>query len=360
MRYGIAAGDGARDRYAGHRAISAYRQALAALEQSPPETVREFHTLLLERLGRALLVVDRHDSAEETFQRMLEAAGSTGDRGSESRALSWISFVRRRRYNLTGAREAAEAALQAAAEVGEPRLLALAHWGLGQVHETAGELDDSINHAHEAERLARAEGDRDVLARSLLIRGHAAIWRGRFGEGQRCAEEAVALARADRDSLVITGSLWRLGLALGEAGRFGAARKELLAGIALAEANGVVYYLAKLLNTVGWLHLELGDHGEAAIWDRRALETARGAPRTWLPRPSVMPCSIWSPTNWPWVTQRRRYRPRRNWMGTRRFPAKSNTFVFGITADTTCCEQRSRWPTTTAKAHSVLPTKQRK
>jgi DNA-binding CsgD family transcriptional regulator len=275
-RYGIAAGDGARDRYASHGAVVAYQQSLAALAHASPETERDLQTPLLERLGRALLVLGQQEAAEGTFQRMLDAPGAAGDRGSAARALSWISFVRRRRYNPTGAREAAKAAVAVAEEVGEPRLLALAHWSLGQVHEVAGELDESVDHARAAERFARTEGDRDVLSRSLLIRSHVAIWRGRFPEGLLCAEESLALARAGRDALAVTGSRWRMGLALGEVGRYEAAQRELLAGIELAEATGEGYYLAKLLNTVGWLHLELGDPAEAATWDRRALAVVRG------------------------------------------------------------------------------------
>jgi DNA-binding CsgD family transcriptional regulator/tetratricopeptide (TPR) repeat protein len=277
VAYGIAAGDAARDRYATHGTVVAYRQALDALVHVSPEIERELHAALLERLGRAVLVLGERAAAEETFQRMREVARASGDRGSESRALSWISFVQRRLYNLTGAREAAVAAVAAAEEIGEPRVLALAHWGLGQIHEVTGELDESVEHAREAERFARDEGDREVLSRSLLIRAHVAIWRGRFIEGHRCTEEALALAHAGRDALAVTGSLWRMGLALGEVGRYDAARRQLLAGIELAEATGEGNYLAKMLNTIGWLHLELGDPEGAAVWDGRALENVRGS-----------------------------------------------------------------------------------
>jgi DNA-binding CsgD family transcriptional regulator/tetratricopeptide (TPR) repeat protein len=277
VRYGIAAGDAARDRYAGHGALLAYQQALAALDRAPSVAALPQRTALLERLGRAHLVLGEQEAAAEAFQRMLAAAQTSEDRASEARSLSWISFVRRRLYHPVASRTAAEAALRAAQEVGDPRLLALAHWSLGQIHEIAGDLDPATEHAREAERLARAEGDRDVLSRSLLIVSHVAIWRGRFYEGLDHAEESARLARAGHDALAVAGASWRLGLALGEIGRYDAARHELLAGIALADATGEGYYLAKLQNTIGWLHQELGDPDGAAEWDRRALTTVRGA-----------------------------------------------------------------------------------
>jgi DNA-binding CsgD family transcriptional regulator len=65
-------------------------------------------------------------------------------------------------------------------------------------------------------------------------------------------------------------------LALGELGHYESALRTLLAGVALAETLGERYYLAKLLNTVGWLYHELGDAETAREWDLRALEAVRG------------------------------------------------------------------------------------
>jgi DNA-binding CsgD family transcriptional regulator len=169
-----------------------------------------------------------------------------------------------------------EAALGVAEAVGEPRLLALAHWNLAHVHEIGGDLDRSAHHAEEAERLARVAGEPDVVSRSLQVLAQITIWRGRYGDAERFAGEALALARAGHDALALAAAHWRLGVALGELGRYQSARDALLAGVTGAEAAGERYYLAKLLNTLGWLHVELGDPETALGWDRRALEAARG------------------------------------------------------------------------------------
>jgi DNA-binding CsgD family transcriptional regulator len=58
-------------------------------------------------------------------------------------------------------------------------------------------------------------------------------------------------------------------------GHYAEARRTLLAGVTHAETLGERYYLVKLLNTVGWLHGELGDLDNSQHWNRRALEAVR-------------------------------------------------------------------------------------
>jgi DNA-binding CsgD family transcriptional regulator len=277
VRYGIAAGDGARERFAGHRALLAYQQALAALDHASPPTVRELQTGLLERLGQAHLIVGQPEAADTTFERMLEVAQASGDRAGEGRALVWISYVRRRLYQPAGSETAGETGLRVAEELGEPRLLALAHWNLGHLYEIEGNLDESAHHALEAERMARLAAEPDILSRSLQVQSVLAVWRGQYHDGERLASEGLALAREGHDGLAVAAAHWRLGLALGERGQYAAARRALLNGVTHAETLGERYYLSKLLNSVGWLYSELGDPDTAREWDLRAFESVRGS-----------------------------------------------------------------------------------
>ena len=271
-RYGLAAGDAARERFAGHGALLAYEGALSALTHASAATIREHEVGLHERLGRTHLLVGRLEAADAAFARMLESAQAMADRAGEGRALVWISYVRRRLYQPGASETAGESALRVASELDEPRLLGLAHWNLGHLHEVEGHLEKSLHHAVEAERIARAGTEPDILSRSLDVQSLLAVWRGDYLEGERLAREALALAREGRDGLVFAAAHWRLGLALGEQGQYAEARRVLLAGVALAESLGERYYLSKLLNNVGWLYHELGDPASARTWHIRALE----------------------------------------------------------------------------------------
>jgi DNA-binding CsgD family transcriptional regulator len=277
VRFGVAAGDAAGERFAGHAALLAYQTALAALEHASPATIREVQVELHERLGQAHLLVGQQEAADGAFQRMLETAQASGDRAGEGRGLVWISYVRRRLYQPAGSEAAGEAGLRLATELGEPRLLALAHWNLGHLHEIEGNLETSARHAVEAERLARASDEANMLSRGLQVQAILAIWQGHYHDGERFAEEALALARDGHDGLAFAAAHWRLGLALGERGRYGPALRILLSGLAHAETLGERYYASKLLNNLGWLHHELGDPDTGRAWNERALENVRGS-----------------------------------------------------------------------------------
>ncbi|MDF3038429.1 MAG: hypothetical protein K0Q71_1135 [Thermomicrobiales bacterium] len=247
----------------------AYEGALAALAQVSLATIRELEVGLHERLGRTHLLVGHLEAADAAFARMLEAAQATGDRAGEGRALVWSSYVRRRLYQPGASETAGEAALRVASELGEPRLLGLAHWNLGHLHEVGGHLEKSLHHAVEAERMARAGAEPYILSRSLDVQSLLAVWRGDYPEGERLAREALALAR-ETEAPVRRGEHQSIAcLALGEQGQYMEAHRVLLAGVALAESLGERYYLSKLLNNVGWLYHELGDPHAARAWHAR-------------------------------------------------------------------------------------------
>jgi DNA-binding CsgD family transcriptional regulator/tetratricopeptide (TPR) repeat protein len=277
VRYGIAAGDAARARFAGHSALSAYRQALVALERASPPMVRELEIGLHERLGQAYLLVGQPVAASEAFETMLRTAQAAGDRAAEGEALVWVSYVRRRQYQPAASEMAGEAGLRAAEELGEPRLLALAHWNLGHLFEIEGDLERAAHHGAEAERMARAGTAPDLLSRSLLVQAILAIWHGQYSEGQQLATEALVLTRDGHDGLAFASAYWRLGFALGELGQYALASRMLLEGIERTEVFGERYYLSKLLNTLGWLYNELGDPNTAREWNLRALRTVRAS-----------------------------------------------------------------------------------
>ncbi|MBA2597870.1 MAG: hypothetical protein H0V00_14690, partial [Chloroflexia bacterium] len=279
VRLSIAAGDAARERFAGHAALLAYQAALAALRHAGPATIDAFQIALHDRLGQTHLQVGNSEAAAEAFERMLEATRASGDRAGEGRAQVWISYVRRRLYHPAGSEAAGIAGLQVAKELGDPRLLALAHWNLGHLHEIEGELAQSAHHAVEAESAARAVSEGDMLGRSLQVRAILAIWQGRYHDGEQFAKEALALARAGHDGLGFDAAHWRLGMALGERGQYAAALRILLAGVAHAETLGERYYASKLLNSLGWLYHELGDPDSGRVWNERALEHVRGSHR---------------------------------------------------------------------------------
>lgn len=277
LRYSLAAGDAARQRFAFHTAQMLYQQALDALGKldlpNPQASIDVY-----ERLGQTRTMLRRQEQAEAAFTAMREAARASDDSAAEGRALFWLSFIRTRLYQVSSARSTGEAALRVAEEVNNPRLRALAHWTIGHVDKISGEVESAERHMLQAEELARASGSDDVRSWALLNLSQLALFRCAYQRAEALAREALALGRMSHDSIGISGACWALGMAQGELGLYDQARHALQAGIEQARQADDRHHQARLLNTIGWLQSELGDWDTAMRLNQESLDVARGAP----------------------------------------------------------------------------------
>jgi len=220
-------------------------------------------------------VLNRKEQAEASFSQMLEAARATDDRLAEGQALSQLIVTREWLYRFAEARATGERALVVAEQIGDQRLLALTQRSLGHMNLVHGDLVRAHHHLERSEALARAEGEDAVLAPCLHNQAYIAVYRGDYARAERLAREALALAQAGHDALTFSGVCFCLGQTLGERGQYAGARQAVQTGIEHAQASGERHYLPKLLNTMGWLHNELGDYEMALHWDQRALRACR-------------------------------------------------------------------------------------
>jgi tetratricopeptide (TPR) repeat protein len=98
---------------------------------------------------------------------------------------------------------------------------------------------------------------------------------GDYERGRRTADEALRLARERGLFVLYMRGLWTRGLVLPSLGEWDAALRDLEEGVALAEKIGDLAFLPRLMNTLGWLHVECGDVEHGRVLTARALEHAR-------------------------------------------------------------------------------------
>jgi tetratricopeptide (TPR) repeat protein len=169
---------------------------------------------------------------------------------------------------------AERAVILAAAGREEPHAWLLG-WDVADFLELRGHLPDWVTVQGHAVAAARRLGDREILARSLLILGNA-YWRaGRH-------EDAVPPYREAHDLFADLGDVvWQaravngLGGLLEQQGRFVEALPYARRGLALYRAAGDAEGLARSYNSLGWLHCRLGEYGQAVEHCRRALARYR-------------------------------------------------------------------------------------
>src|SRR6185295_9952682 len=102
-------------------------------------------------------------------------------------------------------------------------------------------------------------------------------WHGRYAEGLDVAAEGARVARAHRLVVPLTRCLWTEGISRAGLGDYEGALGSLREAIALAEKSGDEAYLARALNTLGWLHIDCHDFAAGLEFSERGLTIARAS-----------------------------------------------------------------------------------
>jgi tetratricopeptide (TPR) repeat protein len=94
----------------------------------------------------------------------------------------------------------------------------------------------------------------------------------------RALSAAVQAAEQERRPVEAAGARWLLGVAQQAAGRYGSALATLRAAWSPPPAKALAPYVATAIAEV---YRHLGEHAEAAAWDRRGLDLAEGTAVAW-------------------------------------------------------------------------------
>jgi predicted ATPase/class 3 adenylate cyclase len=241
-RYLSAAGDRARAIYANDDAIRLYQQALAVLLTAGDQGPERF--VLYEQIADLSGAAGRRNTAEEHYQRALEAHRAAGDRTAEARILRKVG-----------------------------RLL----WDAGKRNKAE---------AHYVEAAALLEGTDAPIewAQLLQERGRLAFRMGDHAAAVRWADEALAYAQSvppDVDkqagleaARAIAEALNTKGVALARLGRCQEAVREVEQSVAAAEAAGLLNAACRGYTNLSVLYT-IVDPAQAIEVCRRGLDVAR-------------------------------------------------------------------------------------
>jgi tetratricopeptide (TPR) repeat protein len=127
----------------------------------------------------------------------------------------------------------------------------------------------------EAEKLAPAVNDPFILGLWSVIWSFWSNWKGRF-------DDALKIQARWRDTIRRGGVLflmnaWVEAICRGGKGEYESALALLEDVITTAKRMEDSYWLARGLNTMGWIYGELQDHRQAMTWNMRGVEAAQEA-----------------------------------------------------------------------------------
>jgi class 3 adenylate cyclase/tetratricopeptide (TPR) repeat protein len=271
FEYLVKAGDKAAASYANAAAIEFFDRALATATHLEVADVER--GAILKAKGLAHLCVSQFPEATEAFRRALELETDPRER---ARLQAFLAIALWYEHEFDAALSVAREALGTAEGLDDRTIASQAHCAIGVVQMVRGQLDDAAVSFRAAACGPEVESDPLFGAWALSSSALQANWRGEYRAALERTEPLI-------DRLKQANQLWSLaqiashhGVTLGGAGEYSRALLFLRESIALAESIGEKFWRARMWNTSGWIHGEVGAFDPAAEANHRCLEIAGG------------------------------------------------------------------------------------
>jgi tetratricopeptide (TPR) repeat protein len=268
-------GDKTKHAYANQLALDFYAGALNTAQKIMPAVPAKRIMEIYQRRGEVWRLLSRYPEAIAESERMLEFARAAGDRRSEGEALldlalsywytfSWEHIPQTTRF--------AEEALAVAREIGDQHMLAKSLSHLGLMDTVNGNLVEGDRKYAESLRIGELGEFTDVIPQNLFQLGAHANWRGEFQTAVVLCRRGAQVASEIHDGFFELSALAFQCLPHIGLGEYTEALAVIDEGLSKARDRNNTFFQGRLINTLGWLHQELGDFRRSVELDRESAD----------------------------------------------------------------------------------------
>ena len=225
-------------------------------------------------------LLTNYDAAVADFEAMQAAARRRGDRAKEGEALCnqagahWWRFSHAHEGLVE---KCANEAMVIAQETGDERILARALVSLGMVGQKSGMLREADQRFFQSIEICRRRNLKGPLITNLVWLGAHANWRGEFQKALEYEAEAEQLAQEIHEGLFELVAYCFSCNARAALGEWDLAFQAVEEAMRKARERENKYGVARGLNTLGWIHRELGDLQRAVEFNQEGIDLARSA-----------------------------------------------------------------------------------
>jgi class 3 adenylate cyclase/tetratricopeptide (TPR) repeat protein len=257
--YLLKAAEKAAAAFALRDALALYDQALVVADHLGDALPAAARMAIHEAKSSHAFFVGDFNQGRAEGERWLALAERAGDRTAAAAALAWTSFATMWAQDFGAAIDYARRAIEVGGAAGAPAAVSGGYLTTAYVNALSGRHAKAGSEFEEALRISRLARDpaREIL--TLQMRGVFDGWHGDYALAHAGADEAVRLARHHGLLVLYLRSLWTRGLTSTSSGDWDGALHDLEEGIAVAERIGDRGFMPRMLNTLGWLHIECDD-----------------------------------------------------------------------------------------------------
>jgi tetratricopeptide (TPR) repeat protein len=267
LEYLQRSGDKALAAFAPQQAIAFYDRALATLRKfSQCVSAARLMPLHYTR-GGAHFLAGSWDESVESFRAMLRCAREAGDHAQEVAALSQLCFACLYAHRIDEAKDYSERFQHLAATTNDRVTIASSLIMGAAAHTYTDNLTDLQKAQKEAEEGFQIAVEVDVpmlQGPALQVQGFLNFWQGKYARALAHWDEALRIGRERQAPLALFWGFWGRGLAACGQGDYELALQSLQEGCEFTERLGNWRIHGNILNTLGWVYMDLC-HWQRAI-----------------------------------------------------------------------------------------------
>jgi tetratricopeptide (TPR) repeat protein len=275
LEYLCKAAEKAAQNFANHEALALYDQALEAADHLGQAVNVQTMMAIHQAKADLFSVLSEFENSRTEGERFLGLARRAGDRVSEAEALAQLGWASMRAHDMDRALAYAHRAIEAAKEVDAKPVLARGHFVTGFIHTAAARLNQAVKEVDQVLNIVESTSDGFHQSLALYLGGLLKSFEGEYAEASRFQTRALLIAREQNLFLPLLHTHFGYGITLTSKGDYDEALATFEEGLKLSEKVGDEAMRYRLLNSLGWLYIELGDLDRAIDLNKQAAERAR-------------------------------------------------------------------------------------
>lgn len=282
FEYLCKAAEKAAKAFANREAVALYDQALEAASHLGEVGDARTRMGIHQAKSNLYFVLSDFERSRAEGEQALALARLLGDRTTEGAALAGMGWAATWAHNFDRALADVGQAIEVAETMDARPILAAGHFITGFVYAVTARLDGAREEMERALTISRSVGDVVHESLALFFTGFLKSWAGEYAEASRLQSEGLRIARQHNLLVPHLYSVFGHGVTLTGKGDYDEALAIFHEGLALSEKVGDEVQHHRLLNCLGWLHIECGDLDRAIKLNLRGAEGARkrGDPET--------------------------------------------------------------------------------
>jgi len=261
--------------FATREAVSLYDQAFEAARHLGDAVATETLMAMHQAKSDLYYVLSEFVQARAESEKILAYARQAQDEYRIGEALAGMASASTFAHDFDQAIEEAKQAIESAEQIDARTILASSYYTMGFVHTVTGRHEEAKHELNQSLSLSQSANVVAHQSLALSLIGMIKNWEGDYTEGARIISQGLQVAREHELMVPLLQNLFCYGVTLTGKGDYEQALSVLEEGLAFSAKVGAEVYSHRLLNSLGWLYIELGALAPALDFNQRGAEGAR-------------------------------------------------------------------------------------